>query len=134
MDTARFLVSKGVYYAREAKDRYEKLGTVGKAGVWGYIALHVLGGVAVVIITPARMFECEYCTLAWGVEHSKATHFVERDYDADCSDRYSLFTGLALWAQGLRDMTMGWLLLLALIIITSMPPLLVRNLTLLEHT
>lgn len=79
MDTARILVSKGFYYAREARDRYEKLGTVGKAGVWGYIALHVLGGVAVVIITPARMFECECCNITWVVETSEAAtlHYEE---------------------------------------------------------
>lgn len=59
MDQARWLINKALRLVQLGKDKYEDLSSVGKATVWGYVAIHVIGFFIVLIITPARLFECK---------------------------------------------------------------------------
>lgn len=58
MEQARWAISKGFLLLNLAREKYEGLTPVGRYTVWGYVTLHVLGFLTVVIITPARLFEC----------------------------------------------------------------------------
>lgn len=57
MDQVQWVVDKAYHYIELGKEKYDGLSSVGKTTLWGYVALHVLGFLTVLIITPARLFE-----------------------------------------------------------------------------